>query len=136
MSKPACDYCQQPAQLVTGAVIYPHRPDLRDLSFWSCEPCGAYVGCHKKGARVGGVVSDGTLPLGRLANAELRRAKSEAHAAFDPIWKSGRMRRGKAYRWLANRMGIEVDACHIGMMDVADCRRVAAIAKAEGGKDE
>ena len=49
-----CDYCQKPAELVTGATIYPHRNDLAHLRFWRCVPCEAYVGCHKAG--------DGTTP--------------------------------------------------------------------------
>lgn len=113
----SCDYCGQPAERVTGAEIYPRRPDLAGKTLWRCEPCGAYVGCHP-----------GTdKPLGRLADAELRRAKMAAHAAFDPLWRSGDMRRGQAYRWLAERLGIDSSECHIGMMDAATCRRVAAV---------
>lgn len=73
-----CSYCNKPAELVTGKEIYPHRPDLYPKKFWRCRPCTAYVGCHKPNAGYG----DGTRPLGRLANAELRAAKSAAHAAF------------------------------------------------------
>ncbi len=64
---------------------------------------------------------DGTDPLGRLANAELRLEKRKAHAAFDPLWKSGQMTRRDAYAWLSEATGIDADRCHIGMMDVSDC---------------
>lgn len=124
---PKCDYCQRPAKLVTGAVVYPHRPDLFSRFFWQCEPCDAHVGCHEAGKGYG----DGTRPLGRLANAELRRAKSAAHAAFDPIWKSGRMPRRDAYAWLAKELGVAVHNCHIGMLDVEGCRAVVRICAAE-----
>ncbi|WP_447879797.1 zinc-finger-containing protein [Serratia fonticola] len=113
-----CDYCGNPAYLVTGAEIYPHRPDLKRLSFWSCSPCSAYVGCHKD--------SD-AVPLGRLANAELRRAKNRAHAAFDPIWKEKRKSRSKAYSWLAHQLKIQPKDCHIGMFDIEMCDRVIAV---------
>lgn len=116
----ACDYCKRPAELVTGREIYPRRPDLFRLHFWRCEPCGAYVGCHKAEGGNG----DGTKPLGRLANAELRAAKIRAHAAFDPLWRERGMKRHKAYGWLAERLGIQKSECHIGMMDVAMCERV------------
>ena len=116
-----CPYCGKPAQLTTGEYIYPHRHDLKELRFWVCWPCEAHVGCHREGARVGTVVSDGTLPLGRLANAALRKAKSRAHAAFDPIWKTGRMRRRQAYSWLAKELGIAVEDCRIGMFDEHQC---------------
>lgn len=114
-----CDYCGQPAELVTGAEIYPRRPDLAHKQIWSCSPCGAYVGCHDH--------SD-AVPLGRLANAPLRIAKQAAHAAFDPLWreKGSGMRRAEAYAWLADALGIRKRDCHIAMFDVDDCNRVIA----------
>ena len=109
-----CPYCGKEAALVTGRKLYPHRPDLAEKRFYECKPCDARVGCH----------GTSTKPLGRLANAELRREKSAAHRAFDPIWKSRRMKRGEAYRWLAERLSMAREDCHIGMFDVADCQRV------------
>ena len=67
---------------------------------------------------------DGTKPLGRLANAELRQWKQRAHAAFDPVWKARHMSRRDAYAWLAGQMGIKPQDCHIGMFDVNQCRAV------------
>ena len=119
-----CPYCDKQSQLVTGKKIYPHRPDLFHLNFWLCDPCNAYVGCHRRSKRHG---HSGTEPLGRLANKELRHAKSNAHAAFDPIWKSGRRSRKQAYLWLAKQMNISVNNCHIGMFNIAQCRRVVEI---------
>jgi hypothetical protein len=52
-----------------------------------------------------------------------------AHAAFDPVWKSGAKKRGSAYAWLADELGMGKKDCHIGMMDVADCRRVVDACK-------
>ena len=114
-----CDYCGNDASLVTGRTIYPHRSDLSHLYFWRCAPCRAYVGCH--------LVGDGKKPLGRLANAELRLAKNKAHAAFDPIWRDGSMKRREAYKWLAARLDIDPKSCHIGMMDVDMCLRVIEV---------
>lgn len=112
-----CPYCDRAAMLVPGREIYPHRADLHHREFWSCPPCGAYVGCHENTAN----------PLGRLANAELRVAKVQAHAAFDPLWRDGQMKRKAAYRWLAQQLGIEFKACHIGWFDVEQCRRVVEV---------
>jgi len=67
------------------------------------------------------------MPLGRLANAELRSAKSAAHAMFDPLWKSKKMRRSQAYSWLAAQMKIKPEDCHIGMFDVEQCKQVFQI---------
>ncbi|MFY2597151.1 zinc-finger-containing protein [Achromobacter xylosoxidans] len=131
MHRVMCPYCDRQAALVTGRTIYPRREDLFPLSFWHCEACDAYVGCHKKGAwtNEGGkrVISDGSLPLGRLANATLRRLKQAAHAEFDPLWRSGEMTRLEAYTWLAKELGISASNCHIGMMDEDTCKAVVAV---------
>lgn len=117
-----CTYCGQPATLVSGDVIYPHRPDLADLRFWNCAPCGAFVGCHKN--------SRDHKPLGTLANAETREWRKRAHSVFDPLWKSGRMSRRAAYDWLAEALGYEKGRCHISWMTAHECSRVVEIMKA------
>jgi len=111
---PICNYCGNFSKLTSGAEIYPHRKDLKNLRFYSCSGCDAYVGTHK-----------GTVkPLGRLANKELRKAKSAAHRAFDPLWKLKNMTRKEAYSWLAKELGIKKEDCHIGMFDVDTCKHV------------
>jgi len=111
---PDCPYCGKPSELVGGDAIYPHREDLYNKRFYRCAPCKAYVGCHPNTEK----------PLGRLANAELRRAKMDAHKAFDSTWKSGALSRSQAYRWLAESLEIPADECHIGMFDVEACHKV------------
>lgn len=131
-----CDYCGENAKLVGGDVIYPHRKDLYHLNFWKCPDCvDTYVGCHRNDARVDGVISNGKLPLGRLANANLRKAKSKAHAAFDPIWRdSPTITRGEAYKMLAAYLQIPRKHCHIGMFDEDMCRKVEEFAKEHAEK--
>lgn len=123
-----CPYCERHAELVGGEVIYPHRPDLGSKKFWLCTPCNAYVGCHAG--------DDGTRPLGRLADAELRAAKQQAHAAFDPLWSrpshARARRRKEAYAWLAAQLGIGRKRCHIGEFDVETCERAIAICRERG----
>jgi hypothetical protein len=124
----SCPYCKSPAEIVTGDVIYPKRPDLADQLFHRCRPCDAYVGSHRAGAHalIGGakVISDGSLPLGSLANAPLRRARKAAHTAFDVLWqgRGASMGRKAAYAWLAKRMGLSFEAAHIGEFDLEQCR--------------
>jgi len=113
-----CDYCSRRADLVSGRKIYPHRPDLFDLQFWLCTRCDAWVGCHK---------NSNAIPLGRLADEELRMAKQGAHAAFDPIWKQGIMDRKQAYRWLADALCIPAKSCHIGMFTPEQCYSVVRV---------
>lgn len=114
------------AEFVTGAVIYPHRPDLADKKAWRCTSCGAYVGCHP-----------GTVdPLGRPAGPKTREARQYVHSLLDPIWREAwrtypgaasrsrvtHIARVRCYEWLADRMSLTADGCHIGMFDVDQCR--------------
>lgn len=122
---PDCPYCGKPSEPADGTRVYPHRPDLADGLYFICEPCGAWVGTHQSTGR----------PLGRLANAELRRLKQSAHAVFDPLWEAKMRRdkcskkkaRGVAYMWLADEMNIPREECHIAMFDEARCRRATEI---------
>jgi hypothetical protein len=109
--KVICPYCIKPAKLVDSIVVY------RTASYgmmWLCAPCDAYVGTHRD--------SKQHIPLGRLANAELRKWKIRAHAAFDPLWKNGEMSRGKAYLLMQDLMGISAGQAHIGEFTVDDCK--------------
>ena len=128
-----CPYCRAPARLVEGDVIYPHLPWLHDKKFWMCEPCDAYVGCHRPKVGYG----DGTRPLGRLANAGLRKAKRAAHAVFDPLWEEGYFHNRKAtYAWLAGEMGLQEGSAHIGEFDEEQCAAVINVCreKLRGGR--
>lgn len=111
---PKCIECGNLAVLVMGDRIYPHRRDLYDKHFYRCE-CGAYCGCHP----------NSTAPLGYPCGAETRRARSAAHAVFDPLWKRGSMDRRDAYEWLARALDMDPADCHIGMMDAETAWRAA-----------
>lgn len=116
-SYPVCPYCGDVSILVKGDKIYPHLPKLHHKSFYLCSPCDAYVGCHP----------NTTVPLGRLANAELRKKKLLAHSVFDKLWKSGKMSRKDAYAILCEKMALNPNDCHIGMFTVQQCNKVMAI---------
>ena len=89
-----CPYCGRQAEYVDSKVIYGRSYGMAYL----CRNCDAYVGVHR-----------GTdEPLGRLADASLRKWKKAAHAAFDPLW-------------LAQQLGLPVSETHIGMFDVEEC---------------
>lgn len=121
-----CPYCGKNCELVSGDVIYPHRPDLVVNNYWRCAPCEAYVGCHKAGnwTYVNGerIESDGTVPFGTPANAELRAKRQEVHGIFDAFWKARNLTRTKAYTKLAQQMRRHVDTCHVAMFTLDDCK--------------
>lgn len=85
--------------------------------FYGCRSfpeCRASHGAHPDGR-----------PLGTPADAATKRARIRAHEAFDVLWKGGEMKRGAAYRWLAEQMG--QDEVHLGELDEDGCARVVEI---------
>lgn len=122
---PTCPYCGAPAEFMASSAPLYNGRDFGPA--WACKPCGAWVGCHPNSKK----------PLGRLADKKLRRAKMEAHAAFDPMWRrkmakdgcSKKHARGRGYRWLANQLGLTVEQTHIGMFDIATCERVVEVCR-------
>lgn len=120
MKPPKCPYCDRPAALAQGKLVYPLRPHLYHRHYYLCTPCNAYVGCHEKTLQ----------PFGTLANAELRAARRAAHEAFDPLWKSREVSRTEAYAYLAKAMGVSNANCHIGMFTVEQCEQVREVVSA------
>ncbi len=112
-----CPYCGRQAEYVDSKIVYRRSYGM----IYLCLNCDAYVGVHRGTDR----------PKGRLANRELRYWKKAAHAAFDPLWQSGGMKRKEAYRWLASQMGLSPEETHIGMFDVQECKTVINICQNE-----
>lgn len=111
-----CPYCNSDTKFMDSKKIYGKSYGM----VWACinyPKCDAFVGVHK-----------GTnKPLGRLANAELREYKKKAHAAFDPLWKDGGMKRIEAYGWLSKQLELPMDETHIGMFDIDMCKKVITV---------
>ena len=125
--KPDCPYCGKTAELRKSSDIYPHSPQNYGL-FWVCPgECDAYVGTH--------AISKKHIPLGRLANKELRDWKQKAHAAFDPMWQQSHANyegfsRQQAYDWLTQQMG-RSKQIHIGDCDVSECKQIVEICRGQ-----
>jgi hypothetical protein len=119
-SAPTCVECTSNVPvLVSSTKIYGDRPDIPQKPIWLCR-CGAYTGCHK-----------GTInPVGRCAGPETRHLRMKVHALLDPIWKDAQgprnKARRKAYRDLAEALGVPEEEAHIGYMDAGMCRRAIA----------
>lgn len=98
-----CD-AEVQARLTNGAEIYPHRQDLAHLPFWRCDGCKQHVGCHHKAKRKDGKVD--TTPLGVIATPALRAARIRLHHdMIDPLWRSGRIKRGHLYNLISVEFG-------------------------------
>jgi hypothetical protein len=122
MSDLTCPYCQSEVQYKDSELVY------KEKSYGMVYVCSQYPYCN---AYVG--VKKGTsIPAGRLANSELRYWKKKAHAAFDAKWRAARRTRKariKAYEWLAKKLEIPYQACHLGYFDVDLCKKVVEVCK-------
>ena len=107
----ACPYCQSEPVLTSNAAIYG-----REYGDWPyaylCPCCKAYVGLHP----------DTDLPLGTLADAELRAARKKAKSNFIRISKRLQLNRTDSYKWLSEATGIPSEKCHFGMFDLEHCQ--------------
>ena len=117
-----CPHCGGPCVIVNNCEIYG-----REFGEWPwavlCTGCRAYVGLHPFTG----------IPLGTLATPAIRKARSAAKDAFQPLWQSGRMSRSDAYAWLAGALGIaKVEECHIGWFDVEQCQAVVRAVQQRG----
>ncbi len=74
-----------------------------------------------------GAHPDGS-PLGAPADEATRRARIEAHKALDTLWSDGEQRLN-VYAWLARKLGIPLEKCHIAMFDKERCRRVVELVR-------
>ena len=59
-----------------------------------------------------------------MAGAELREARIAVHAKIDPLWKSGRLRRGEVYRIITLKLG---HTYHTGESDLDTCNKILAM---------
>lgn len=109
-----CPYCGSPAQLRPASAIGKTGAGDSMKRFYVCARypfCDSYVQAHRKSG----------LPMGSLANKELRRKRYEAHLALARLWQRGYMSKADAYCWLQTQMGIlEADA-HIGKFTEYRC---------------
>ena len=108
------------ARLTDGREMYPARPDLAEMPFWVCpEPeCKAFVGTHYKS-------KSPLQPLGFLATPEVKKWRKMIHAVLDPLWKTGKIRRGRAYMEIGDALGRHYHTAEI--YDVDEGRRVYEI---------
>src|SRR5690606_20047671 len=123
----SCPYCSALALRMTGRELHPSRPDLANMRFHVCRNCDAWIGC----------VEGSWEPVAPLANAELRRAKQDAHAAVEPIWQAAvaahnwapSKARSAAYAWLASEMGLGPKPPRIANFDLKQCEVAILICK-------
>ena len=110
-----CSYCAAEVRIASHEEVYGRAYD--DWPWlYACTQCDARVGMHPH--------TD--IPLGALADAELREIRKACKAPFEAIYRDARLSRTQAYQALARRLGIPVEHCHFGWFDAEMCQRAAA----------
>lgn len=77
------------------------------------DECDSYVGMHP--------YTD--IPLGTLANKQIREARKQAKSRFHFYMNENGLSRTQAYQKLAECMHIDVNECHFGWFDVSQCQQ-------------
>jgi len=119
----SCRYCgpRTPVFIGSHEEIY----NGRSYGDWPyvclCDNCEAYVGLHP--------FTD--IPLGTLADADLREARKKNKSIFQNVLKRSLMSRNEGYQWLADEMEIPVEHCHWGWFEIQDCKKAGAICRAK-----
>lgn len=110
-----CPYCGGTIIFRSADGIY--QDNSRNTMLYVCShypACDTYVRTHA-----------GTkIPVGTLANKELRSLRKEAHHYFDQLYKSGLMTKEDAYGWLAAAIDAPMSQAHIGYLGEYYCKQV------------
>ena len=113
-----CPYCGTKATLRPSSAVYGDAAKT-DGYLYVCDrypKCDSYVGAHKKTK----------LPMGTLANGDLRNKRIQAHKAFDWMWKSGLLSGWQAYKWMQGKLDLSDEQAHIAMFSEYMCDRLIA----------
>jgi hypothetical protein len=111
-----CPFCNSRVSLIDSAKVYGYSQGF----IYLCDRfpnCDARVGCHPRTI----------IPLGTLADKELRHWRSLVHRKFDPLWQSGVFpSRQAAYKWLSKAMKLPLEKTHVAMFDIQKCQKAIA----------
>lgn len=110
-----CSYCGASVTLRSAEGIIPqYKPGTMLYVCRNYPACDSYVKVHP-----------GTkLPMGSLANKELRSLRRKAHFHFDQLYKTGLMTREDAYEWLSSILALPMGNAHIGQLGPYYCQQV------------
>lgn len=117
----ACPYCKSKVKLVNNQEVYGRSIGLWPFVYVCQSSCDAHVGVH----------ADTDIPLGILANKELRAAKQVAKQSFHAMMYRCGMSRQAAYKWLAEKMGIPLSHTHYGWFTLTQVQQAHLLTEAE-----
>lgn len=95
--------------------VLPPQPKACPIHGTALEGCPTKYGMRYSCPAEGCTIYCWSGATSTPATPETHAARKAAHAAFDPLWQSGRMRRTEAYAWLGAALGLAPEDTHIGM---------------------
>lgn len=110
-----CPYCGSSVVYRSADGIY--RSNAKGTMLYVCSnypECDAYVRVH----------AGTNIPVGSMANHELRTLRRTAHHYFDQLYESGYMSKQDAYQWLADLIMAPLSEAHIGYLGEYYCKQV------------
>ena len=95
-----CPYCHAHASLRPASLVYGSTPQTRGKFLYVCDrwpACNAYVSAHERTL----------LPMGTLANGDLRHKRILAHRALKKLQQDCHMEKWEVYIWLQAKLGLD-----------------------------
>jgi hypothetical protein len=84
-------------------------------------PYSVFYGCpHWPNCDIIGVISPQDKKF-RISDQKTRDARKRAHAALDPLWQGGYIKRSQMYIWLAERLNLPKQEMHIEFLTPLEC---------------
>lgn len=114
-----CPYCGAQAMLRPSSVVYGDKARSGE-HLYVCPRypvCDSYVGAHKKSL----------IPMGTLANGNLRNKRIRAHQSFDRLWKCDIMEKWQAYQWIQAKFGLSSEQAHIAKFSEYMCDQLMLV---------
>lgn len=112
-----CPYCRGGVELLHNSEVYGRT--IGDWPFvYACiGNCEAYVGVH----------ADTDIPLGTLADKQLRTERQKSKQSFHAAMVYKRFSRAEAYRWLASELKLPLGQTHYGWFTLEQTKRAYSI---------
>ena len=115
-----CPYCHAHASLRPASPVYGSTPQTRGKFLYVCDrwpACNAYVSAHERTL----------LPMGTLANGDLRHKRILAHRALKKLQQDCHMEKWEVYIWLQAKLGLDAHQTHIGQFSEYMCEQVISL---------
>lgn len=121
-----CQYCGGELHRTTGEETYPYRPDRKEVEYWICRPCKAWIENSPKR----------DVPIGLVADARLRALREDVRIRTR-ILIGKKMQKGVSEKdakraclaWLAKQIDLEEELLIIPATTFEQCRAADEILK-------